>query len=291
MEQYTVGIERELFKDTSIGLTYINRTWKDIVGRYDRAADYTQDSWFSPELDQTFTVYNKTLESLETTDFIITNLKMGPDFPWILDKPFRKYEGIELLFNKRFSNRWQLLASYVYSRATGTRDNSFGSDIGWGSDPSDANTYINANGKLTNDPTHMIKIQGTYVLPFDIQFNAYFRAITGNAWTTRVRTENAFNQGIITFFAEPRGTHHYPMDKELDIRLEKIFTLAKKYRLGLIFDVFNVFNADTITSWGTRIGYDWVLQGQDGYTASTDGHDTPRLVRPRQARVGIRLIF
>jgi len=77
------------------------------------------------------------------------------------------------------------------------------------------------------------------------------------------------------------------MRKYLDLRLEKIFTLAAKYRLGLIFDVFNVFNTNTVTSWGTRIGYDW-------YPAdwpSTDGHELYGIVLPRQARVGIRLIF
>ncbi|TFG58124.1 MAG: TonB-dependent receptor, partial [Candidatus Aminicenantes bacterium] len=290
MVQWTVGIERELFKDTSFGLTYINRRWKDMIGRYDRAGDYTEATWYSEDLDKTFPIYVRTDETLETTDFYITNLTAGPDYPWILEQPFRKYEGVEVLFNKRFSNRWQLLASYVYSKASGNRDNSFGTDIGWGADPHDPNNYLNATGNLTSDPTHMIKLQGTYVLPFDISLSAYFRGITGNAWTTRVRTA-AFNQGRITFFAEPRGANHYPMQKILDVRLEKIFTLAGKYRLGLMVDVFNVFNADTITGWGTRVGYDWFLSGSEDYTASTDGHLSPNIVRPRQARVGLRLIF
>jgi len=290
MEQITIGIERELFKDTSLGVTYINRKWKDIIGRYDRASDYTAGTAYSSALGKTFTVYERTLDTLEITDYYITNLIKGPEYPWILEQPIRKYEGVEILFNKRFSNRWQLLASYVYSKATGNRDNSFGTDIGWGSNPSDPNNYINANGNLTNDPTHMLKLQGTYILPFDISFNAYFRGITGNAWTTRFRT-GRFNQGRITFFAEKRGANHYPMQKILDLRLEKIFTLASKYKLGLIVDIFNVFNADTITSWGTRIGYDWLLPSDDDYTPSTDGHLAPNIIIPRQARIGLRVIF
>jgi len=290
MAQWTVGIERELFKDASLGLTYINRKWKDMIGRYNRAAVYEEASWYSPELDETFTVYERTLDSLEESDFYITNLRKSTEYPNILTDVYRNYEGIEVLFNKRFSNRWQLLASYVYGKATGTRDNSFGSDVNasWSADPGDPNNYIETLGNLTNDPTHMFKLQGTYVLPFAINFNAYFRAITGNAWTTRIRTDGAaFNQGQITFFAEPRGTNHYPMRKILDLRIEKIFTLAGKYRLGFLVDVFNVFNADTITSWGTRIGYDWF----PGDYPSTDGHEAPNIVLPRQARLGVRLIF
>ena len=286
MAQYTVGIERELFKDTSLSVTYINRRWNDLIGRYDTLADYTEQTVYSPDLDESFTVYERTEETINTNAYLITNMMMGTEFPWILEQPYRKYEGLEVVFNKRFSNRWQLLASYVYSKASGTVDNSFGSDLGWGGIKSDPNIWINSLGNLTNDPTHMIKLQGTYVLPFDINFNAYFRAVTGNAWTTRLRT-SAFNQGRITFFAEPRGANHYPMQKVLDLRLEKIFTLASKYRLGLLVDVFNVFNANTITSWGTRIGYDWT----PGDYASTDGHELYSIARPRQARVGVRLMF
>ncbi len=286
MAQWTVGIERELFRDASFGVTYINRKWNDIIGRYDRAGQYVTRTFYNSYLDQNFTVYERTLATLETYDYYITNLKKGTEFPYILTDVYRKYEGVQVDFNKRFSHRWQLLASYVYSKATGTRDNTFGTDIGWGANPSDPNTYINAEGHLTNDPTHMIKVQGTYVLPFDISFNAYYRGITGNAWTTRIRT-GRYNQGRITFLAEPRGANHYPMQHILDLRLEKIFTLAGKYRLGLLVDVFNVFNADTITSWGTRIGYDWI----PGETPSTDGHELYGIVRPRQARVGVRVIF
>ncbi len=287
MAQFTVGIERELFKDTSLGVTYINRKWNDLIGRYDRAADYAEQTVYSPELDESFTVYERTLETLEDTDFLITNLREDAAlFPWIFETPYRKYEGVEILFNKRFSNRWQLLASYVYGKATGTINNSFGGDIGWGGAKSDPNSWINAKGNLTNDPTHMIKIQGTYVLPLDISLTGYFYGITGDAWTTRLRTQG-FNQGRITFFTEPRGSNHYPMEKILNLRLEKIFTLANKYRLGLIVDVFNVFNADTIKSWGTRIGYDWT----PGDYASTDGHELYAISSARQARVGVRLIF
>jgi hypothetical protein len=79
------------------------------------------------------------------------------------------------------------------------------------------------------------------------------------------------------------------MAKSLDVRLEKTFRLAEKYKLGIIFDVFNVFNDDSITSWGTKIGYDW--DATPGYAPSTQGHDLNDIVMPRRARVGLRLTF
>ena len=286
MAQFTVSLERELFKDTSLSVTYINRKWNEIVGHYDLTGRYDQVSYYSAALDKTFTVYERTEETNDTYNYLITNIKKDAKYPNILADPYRKYQGVEVLFNKRFSNRWQLLASYVYGHATGTIDNGFADDLGYGGNIYDPNFWINGDGTLTSDPTHMLKLQGTYILPLDIAFNAYYRYITGDAWTTRVRTSR-FNQGRITFFAEERGSNHYEAESNLDVRLEKIFTLAEKYKLGVIVDVFNVFNNDTITGWGTRIGYDW----NEGDYPSTDGHELYSIVRPRQARIGLRLIF
>jgi hypothetical protein len=282
MEQFTVAIERELFKDTSLSVAYINRRWKDLIAPVNTLGVYEPRTVTVPETGQSYTVYE--LVSGNNYNWVIGNIKKGD--PGIALDPYRKYQGVEILFNKRFSNKWQLLASYVYGRATGTVDNVQGSDIGYAGSTYDPNYWINGDGYLTNDPTHMIKLQGSYTLPLGINFNAYFHANTGNAWTTRFRTR-VFNQGQITFFIEPRGSNHYKTQSSLDLRLEKTFTIAAKYRLGLIFDVFNAFNTDTITSWGTRIGYDW----NEGDYPSTDGHELYGIVRPRQARLGIRLIF
>ncbi len=292
MDQFTASIERELFKDTSISVTYIYRNWKDIIGRIDNAANYvaTTIDWYGdpitdPETGTLYTLYEQTNPGVH--EYVLKNIVEGD--PYIDQKPYRNYWGLEFLFNKRFSDKWQLLASYVYSQAKGTIDNGFADDIGWGGSTDNPNFWINADGNSTNDPTHMIKIQGTYVLPFDIYLTGYFQAITGNSWTRRYRVR--LDQGRETIFTESRGSNHYPVTKILDLRLEKTFMLAEKYRLGVMVDIFNVFNDDTIRDWGTRIDYDWLLQSDPDYYSSTSGHDLYEIVRPRQARVGIRLMF
>jgi hypothetical protein len=60
--------------------------------------------------------------------------------------------------------------------------------------------------------------------------------------------------------------------------------------LGAFIDVFNVLNDNTITSWGTRIDYDWIAD-DPAYSPSTLGHDLYGLVLPRRARLGLRFIF
>ncbi len=285
MEQFTLSLERELFKDASFTVSYINRTWHDFIFRYDRATTWEAvDVTLPAELNnQTLAVYSRT-SGVNDHDFYIQNDVPGQN-------PFRKYWGWEFLFNKRFSNRWQLLASYIYSKAYGTINNNFGGDINWQGSMDNPNMWVNADGNSTYDMTHMAKIQATYLAPFGIYVNAYFRAITGSSWTTQFRTDRGVvNQGPITVFAEKRGSKHYPVMTALDMRLEKTFTIADKYRLGLIFDVFNVFNNDTITSWGTRFGSGPTWFAPTVYP-STDGHVLYGLQAPRQARIGLRLIF
>ena len=190
MAQFTVGIERELFKDTSLGVTYINRKWNNIIGRVRPGRRLRPASvYVVPTLDQTFTVYERTEDIARDHRLPHHQPREGRDSPGSSRTPTGNTEGIEVLFNKRFSNRWQLLASYVYGKAHGDHATTASATTSAGAGPqSDPNFWINAKGNLTNDPTHMIKIQGTYVLPFDISFTAYFRGITGDAWTTQFRT-------------------------------------------------------------------------------------------------------
>ena len=297
MRQFTVGIEREMFKDASFSVTYINRSYHNFIGAYNAAATYEavpyhiDDAVFGVA-NRDFTLYN--LTSGDAADWRLSNLEKIKDLyasAGLTMNPYRKYWGLEFLFNKRFSSKWQLMASYVYSQCKGTINNSSSEDIGYGRGMTDPNNWVNGEGHVVNDPTHMIKIQGTYVLPLDISLNVFWRGITGDAWQQRYRTSSkAFDQGRVTFNTEPAGSHHYPMAKSLDVRLEKVFTLASKYRLGLIFDVFNVFNDNTINWWGDRIGYDW-YSDDPTYGPSTQGHKLLGLVLPRRARLGIRLIF
>ena len=285
MNQFTLSIERELFKDASLSVAYIWRQWKNTIGTVDYAANYEPYTVSVPGFGDR-TIYQRTEETLETYDYLITNLKKDPEH-WILLDPYRRYHGVEFLFNKRFSNRWQLLASYTLSKAWGTINNDEGDDMSRWTGVHDPNYWINADGRSSADFTHMIKIQGTYIIPkIEVSVNAYFHAITGWAWATQYRSPR-LNQGRVVFLLEPRGSHHYPIDHRLDMRFEKIFTFANKYKLGIILDIFNLYNADTITSWGTIWDYDWL----PGEYPSTSGHELYGIVTPRQARLGIRLIF
>jgi hypothetical protein len=291
MNQFTVGIERELFKNTSLGVSFIYRDWQDFIGRVQADADYVTGTVSDPWTSDVYTVYEQ-INPSGVRNLTVKNMSL--EDPWILEKPYRDYWAIEVLFNKRFSDRWQLLASYLYSKCTGTMDNEFGGDIGWQgsvfSNPIfDPNFWINQDGRSTVDPTHMLKVQGTYVLPLDIHFNASFSYITGDTYTPLIRPR--LPQGRRYIKIEERGSRRYPDVMNLDLRVEKTFLIAEKYRIGLMMDIFNVFNDNAVTDWGERVDYDWAPHEFDPTAPGPDGHEVYDLVSPRAFRLGIRFFF
>jgi hypothetical protein len=236
-------------------------------------------SYIDPDTGQEYTVYNQVNPG--ENNYIITNPKKG-QYPIVAFTPSLTYSGLEVVLNKRFSHRWQLLASYVYSKAKGTNDNQGWSDVagtrssvsGTSSLFSDPNYHINAEGTPTIDPTHMLKMQASVILPFDITLGVNFSYITGNTYNRYIPV--SLDQGRTRILSDKFGSiYRYPARANLDLRLAKSFNI-KKLRADFILDVFNLFNADTVTG----------LQ-----TDSYDFESVYSLVTPRRFRAGFRLNF
>jgi len=273
MDQWTIGIERELMKDLSLSATYIQRKNFDhilplnITGEYDRM-QYTDST-----TGKTFNIWSQT-NSRADNIYLITNPKKG-DMPWMEFTPYRKYTGIELLLNKRFSNKWQLMASYVYSKAEGNINNTQSTGAGYNSTFENPNNQINAEGKLSSDYTHMLKIQGSVILPLDINLNINFQLISGPTYTMQIRLPRSVDPDRTYIYAETRGSNRYPTSKNLDLRLEKTVKIGK-VKVGLLLDVFNVFN-EGIVNWYQ--------------TLATNFEEVRGIKNPRAFRAGLRFWF
>lgn len=249
MDQFTVGVERQLMKDLSVSLTYILRKNYDHISPVNDGAIYETLNWVNPATGETIQIWNQ-INDFSENHYQITNPVKGY-LPWMQYTPSRKYSGIEFLLNKRFSNKWQMMASYVYSKATGNFNNTGATASGYNSTFQNPNNQINAQGKLSYDPTHMLKIQATVILPFDINFNMNFQMISGLNYTKTARIPLSYDSNRTTIYAEPRGKYKMPMTHVLDLRLEKTFKIGN-FKLGLLMDFFNLFNEGKATSIDAR---------------------------------------
>ena len=273
MDQWTIGIERELMKDLSLGATYIWRKNYDHIAPLNIGGEYAQNVYTDTTTGKTFNVWTQT-NSRSDNIYLLTNPKKG-DMPWVGFTPYRKYTGIEILLNKRFSNKWQLMASYVYSKAKGNINNTEATGAGYNSTFKNPNSQINAEGTLSSDYTHMLKIQGSVILPLDINFNVNFQLISGPTYTMQVRLPSRVDPDRTYIYAEPRGSNRYPTSYNLDLRLEKTVKIGK-VKVGLLLDVFNVFN-EGIVNW-----YE---------TIATNFQEVLGIVNPRAFRAGLRFWF
>ena len=86
-------------------------------------------------------------------------------------KPKRNYDALVLTATKRLSHNFLILASYTYSRTLGNYPGTFSASNGQ-LDPNISSQYdlreltINRDGPLPNDRPHILKVQGSYFMPF-----------------------------------------------------------------------------------------------------------------------------
>jgi len=272
VDQFSVGIERELFKDVTFTATYINKSNKNIIEAVNVAGEFVPVQFTDPETGAVLTAYNQLNPGEDS--YLITNPDTG--MKNALANPTLKYHGLEFVLAKRYSNNWQATVSYIYSKTRGTYLNSYEAAFGAAGMYQNPNKQINIYGAPPSDPTHIFKILGSVVVPYvDVTLAAHFMYASGMTWTRSVYTP-ALNQGRTTIYTEPKGSRRLKSQANLDFRLEKPFRI-KDMSLRLLVDVFNVLNSDYPLNVAGTAGPDF---GQPSYI-------TP----PRGWRVGLRFTF
>lgn len=277
MDQYILGLDRELPGGMTLSFTYINREKKDFIETVSRNGIFTPVTGIIRETGNPATLYD-----YENPEDDVLAYRNVPEL-------YRKYEGYMFVLNRRLRDNWQLLASYTYSKGTGNIDNRTQSGTYGGDSPSSwlntPNSLVYADGKLTNDPTHQVKIQGTYIIPkLNLSLSGNYTFNSGDNYTLRsscLLVDGScyrFNQGTTRVFGEPRGSRRLDDQSELDLRAEWFLDLGKgDGRLGVFLDVFNVTNQARFTSVESRAGSAF----ETGLTTNT----------PRNYRLGMRYTF
>jgi hypothetical protein len=275
-DMFSFGIERELFPDLSVSVQYNHREDKRIFGGEDRVAQWAPFSAVDPVTGNTITLYYQT--------------NLGENDRWLInnDKLHMKYDGVDIIVRKRFRNNWQLMANLTIQRSKGNYDLGYGPGgyapyaIELANDPND---FINAEGNALGTNPIIFKLQGSYRFPkpFDFLIGWTYEYLAGE-YDTRTWAVQAPNWTRYTILAEPRGSYQNESRSILDLRLEKKIKLPGSIggmkdagELGIILDIFNVFNEDTITSRRMQTGSLYLY---------------PRsLVTPRGLRLGVRWLF
>jgi outer membrane receptor protein involved in Fe transport len=172
-------------------------------------------------------------------------------------KAERKNYSFEINARKRFSNNWQFLASYVWTKLEGNYDGLFQNSTGQ-LDPNINSAYdyadftVNAQGRLSVERQHQLKFDGSY--EFKGALNGLNLGLS--TWYFSGLPENAYGYSFAyanwEYFLAPRGSvGRGPADYDMDLHLSYPIKVGKS-RLNVIADIFNVFDRQAIIQFDER---------------------------------------
>jgi len=260
INEYTVSLEHELFKDFLLSIRYVRKERKRVLGSvlYDKQSGRY---WYKYELAPEWWIPFTTIvpaykdfpakkvtlyflsENAPPTYYRLTNIPEGTT----------KYNGVEISFEKRMSHGWHLGGSITISKSKGNYP------VTWATFTtlyalSHANAFVNSYGELPYSRPLVIKLYGTFKFPYDFIFSFFYQHNDGTAWGRSVtvyppeewaKTHRVKSIGY-NILAEPRGTRRNEATDSLDVRIEKDFKLGPGI-LGVYVDIFNVLGMYTLT--------------------------------------------
>jgi hypothetical protein len=246
-DEYSIGVDRELMANFKLSAVYTYRREKNtqavttIPNVYATtptvAVDPGIDGVVGTSDDGTYSFFQRISAA---NNAIITN------DPTVT----QSYKGLEITVNKRFSNRWQMLAGYTRSKNR-LDDVSIPTSTNF---PGSPNLLINANGNITDannaDRPNQFKLTGMYIVPFhEIILSGNFRAQQGPPVTRQISRAMAIG-GAQTINLEPLGNSRIDTLTTVDLRVGKLFHLAGGRSLEGTVDFDNLANVNT--AFGVR---------------------------------------
>lgn len=243
-EEFTLSLEHEIAMDFKVGATYIDRRRRNVTssilydvdsGRYWNTYEKAPE-WWVP-FTTTIPAYGGYPASTVTMYF---QSKDAPDeFARLTNIPEAKhrYQALEFSLKKRMSHGWQLGGSVVISKLKGT--------TGGFRNP---NNYVNSEGDLAFSRPLLIKLFGTFTLPYRFLVSFFYVHSSGAPWNRTVTVDPpaawaaANNVKILSYAinVEVPGTRRWNSSDNVDLRLEKEFSLGRYGKLGIFLDIFNL---------------------------------------------------
>ena len=241
VDEFLIGVEREIAPNLSVGIKYNHRKLGNVIEDFlvPSVGDYFIANPGQGTLGQSLGFYDG--ESAPAPLAVRTN------------------DAVQVTATKRFSNNWQFLASYVWSKLEGNYDGTFQNSTGQ-LDPNINSAFdygdflINAQGRLSNDRTHNLKFDGSYQfgkgMASGLQLGLSTHWYSGLPLTAY---GYSFAYSNWEYYLTPRGSlGRGPSDYDADVHAGYPIKLGSSASATVIADVFNLFNRQAITQLDQR---------------------------------------
>jgi len=288
-DEYALSFDHQIGQNYAIGAQLIYKETRDMIGW--RLGDdgvyhtYLWDDPYTPEVEQ--------IELVDVLVFPTLTKANGPgpgSFHQAEDEEYHlDYMAAVVTLRKRYSNGWDLMASYTWSKVEGLQTqprDRYGGAIGQGlplftdQRGSWPNDWYNADQLVMGDREHMFRVQSNVDIGWGTRLSAVLNVQTGRPW---YRTQLVF--GPVTFNPETiiadAGDHlRYPDQAILDVGVQKTFSLGSNVNFDIGLQVLNLLNDDAAEYWS-----DWRLETPEDQLQPT------AWVAPRRLQIKLKLSF
>lgn len=284
----TLNFERQLTHNFSVSTTYVYKNTDNILINYPINRQ-TGESWeyerkpYTTKYGQEVNLYSIVWKDYNEDGIVDLN-----DVAWISDNntyevrnmpneidginPHRTYQGLQLSVTNRFSNRMQMMASFVYSNTNGPANRNNFQDwniegpmiMDTGSWSSLNNSINNLEGPLPFTPKYEFKLSGFYIVPkIETDLGLRLRYNSGRPYwfleeipiiSQYSDPDNLPANGVIDVgtpiivSVDPNNPSYLPSSVTVDLQLEKAFNFSHNQAISVSLDCFNLFNNDTVTN-------------------------------------------
>ncbi len=324
VQQARLGFEHELFKDTSVSVTYLFFRGVHLSRTRDINLRAPVNTTATGADGQTFTV-ERFPGTGATADARFTSTTLDRPFPQFgrinlfESTATSRYDGLAVQLQRRFARNFQLLANYTYSKAKDDKPDQTTVVPGGGDDAKIVFNQQNIRadyaagdtdlrhrvvispvyefGKFTrNDNTFLRALLSDYTLSSIIQLQSGF-AFSKNVGADLNRDGNSRNDRVP---GTPRNGFYTPATYQFDARITRAIPLGREnMRLRLILEGFNIFNRANVLTvnnnfYANRTAA--IVGGQQTLTlslpAAASAFNTPRsFLTPRELQLAIKFDF
>ena len=284
-DEILAGYKVDLGSSMSLEATYIKRQTRDIFEDYDLSL-YADPAAYGGPINDPNSLF------LGLDFFGLSSFPSGNFFLGTLPDGKRDYDGFELVFRKRMTNNWQMLASYTHGDAKGNTNSDSNADFGGDDitlDPRAPNMYQRLPGSIDD----IFKVSGSYQFPWGIEAGATYNWNSGAYQSRSIVSSNRYLPapvataftfaGINTRWVAPDSIGSIENDSygTLDLRVSYLWNITDSFRADLFVDVFNATDEQATTQVEAAVaGRAGVLFGKG-----------VSFVDPRRFFLGARLRF
>ncbi len=277
--EFIVGFDRQLGSTMAVGANYIWRKydrfrWNDRIGLSSadyRPVPFTPTTCPSGARCETVTYFEPTRQIPSAN--IYTNV---PD-------RYRNFNGVELTFQRRYAERWQMSASLALNDARDYWDSPNAYE-----DPTNVEQEHGAQyapesggsgvGDIFTNSRWLVKLSGRYTLPWEVNIAAFYNGRQGYPFPQYIQTPNRANgAGREEVLLDQLGSVRLDNLHMIDFRLDKVIRLGSR-SLTPTFEIFNLTNNHTVLA---------INRNQ----AASNANRISGIVAPRVIRLGVQVRF